>query len=122
MTTRPSLPSLLHTIYEIHLPPPGKIPNRGCRLSGVVRSFFLGEGSPTKIDYRKRHTRILTCLLEDLGAAADAHYIPPCVTRPAVSSRAPAAHAFVTHLTFRKLAGRACPLVAQSDSELTPRF
>ena len=27
---------------------------------------FLGEGSPTKIDYRKRGTLILTSLLEDL--------------------------------------------------------
>ena len=30
--------------------------------------FFLGwEGSPTKIDYRKKGTLILTSLLEDLG-------------------------------------------------------
>ena len=28
---------------------------------------FLGEGSPTKIDYRKKGTLILTPLLEDLG-------------------------------------------------------
>ena len=28
---------------------------------------FLGEGSPTKIDYRKKGTLILTSLLEDLG-------------------------------------------------------
>ena len=27
---------------------------------------LLGEGSPTKIDYRKKGTLILTCLLEDL--------------------------------------------------------
>ena len=27
---------------------------------------FLGEGSCTKIDYRKKGTLILTCLLEDL--------------------------------------------------------
>ena len=27
---------------------------------------FLGEGSPTKIDYRKKGTLILTFLLEDL--------------------------------------------------------
>ena len=27
---------------------------------------FLGEGSPTKIDYRKKGTLILTSLLEDL--------------------------------------------------------
>ena len=28
---------------------------------------FLGEASPTKIDYRKKHTLILTSLLEDLA-------------------------------------------------------
>ena len=34
----------------------------------VVPSFYpsLGEGSPTKIDYRKKGTLILTSLLEDL--------------------------------------------------------
>ena len=30
---------------------------------------FLGEGSPTKIDYRKKGTVILISLLEDLGYA-----------------------------------------------------
>ena len=30
---------------------------------------FLGEGSPTKIDYRRKGTLILTSLLEDLGKA-----------------------------------------------------
>ena len=29
--------------------------------------FFLGEGSTTKIDYRKKGTLILTSLLENLG-------------------------------------------------------
>ena len=29
---------------------------------------FLGEGSPTKIDYRKKGTLILTTLLEDLDS------------------------------------------------------
>ena len=28
---------------------------------------FFGEGSPTKIDYRKQGTLVLTSLLEDLG-------------------------------------------------------
>ena len=28
---------------------------------------FLGEGSPTKLDYRKKGTLILTSLLEELG-------------------------------------------------------
>ena len=28
---------------------------------------FLGEGSPTKLDYRKKGILILTSLLEDLG-------------------------------------------------------
>ena len=31
---------------------------------------FWGEGSPTKIDYRKEGALILTSLLEDLGALA----------------------------------------------------
>ena len=30
---------------------------------------FLGEGSPTKIDHRKKGTLILTSLLEDLASA-----------------------------------------------------
>ena len=30
--------------------------------------LFLGEGAPTKIDYRKKGTLILTSLLEDLAA------------------------------------------------------
>ena len=36
--------------------------------SSALLSPFLGEGSPTKIDYRKRGTLILTSLLEDLEA------------------------------------------------------
>ena len=32
----------------------------------VLFSSVLGEGSPTKIDYSKKGTRILTSLLEDL--------------------------------------------------------
>ena len=32
----------------------------------ALLSPFLGEGSPTKIDYRKKGTLILTSLLEDL--------------------------------------------------------
>ena len=31
---------------------------------------FLGEGSPTKIDYRKKGTLILNTLLEDVAAIA----------------------------------------------------
>ena len=31
---------------------------------------FLGEGSPTKVDYRKKGTLILTSLLEDLVGAS----------------------------------------------------
>ena len=31
-----------------------------------VLTPFLGEGSPTKIDYRKNGTLLLTSLLEDL--------------------------------------------------------
>ena len=34
--------------------------------SSAILPFF-GEGSPTKIDYRKKGTLILTSLLEDLG-------------------------------------------------------
>ena len=49
---------------------------RACRRRGrrgvclgppVSHQPFLGEGSPTKIDYGKKGTRILTSLLEDLG-------------------------------------------------------
>ena len=35
-------------------------------MRGVDLHPFLGEGSPTKIDYRKKGTLILTSLLEDL--------------------------------------------------------
>ena len=34
---------------------------------------FLGEGSPTSIDYRKKGTLILRPLLEDLGGDWDVH-------------------------------------------------
>ena len=34
--------------------------------SSALSHPFLGEGSPTKIDYRKQSTLILTSLLEDL--------------------------------------------------------
>ena len=34
---------------------------------------FLGEASPTEIDYRKKGTLILTSLLEDLG---NLHAVP----------------------------------------------
>ena len=42
----------------------------GCSVSlFALPSYpFLGEGSPTKIDYRKKGTLILTSLLEDLVA------------------------------------------------------
>ena len=37
-------------------------------MSPVVPVYpFLGEGSPTKIDYRRKGTPIVTSLLEDLG-------------------------------------------------------
>ena len=35
--------------------------------SSALLPTFLGEGSPTKIDYRTKGTLILTSLLEDLG-------------------------------------------------------
>ena len=35
-------------------------------FSSALLSPFLGEGSPTKIDYRKKGTLVLTSLLEDL--------------------------------------------------------
>ena len=41
---------------------------------------FFGEGSPTKIDYRRKGTLILTSLLEDLVehlSIATAHMKPP---------------------------------------------
>ena len=36
------------------------------RLALLGPPTFVGEGSPSKIDYRKKGTRILTSLLEDL--------------------------------------------------------
>ena len=36
----------------------------------------LGEGSPTKIDYRKKGALILTCLLKDLGDFSLSLYSP----------------------------------------------
>ena len=38
---------------------------------------FFGEGSPTKIDYRKQGTLILTSLLEDLLWMHEIHFAPP---------------------------------------------
>ena len=38
---------------------------------GVLSHPFLGEGSPSKIDYRKKGTLILTSLLEDLESDGD---------------------------------------------------
>ena len=38
-------------------------------------SPFLGEGSPTKMDYRKKGSLILTSLLEDL---ANFHFAKGC--------------------------------------------
>ena len=45
--------------------------NEPCKLGPPARgpcspNFFAWEGSPTKIDYRKKGTLILTSLLEDL--------------------------------------------------------
>ena len=43
----------------------------GCGSNRLGPLFpFLGEGSPTKIDYRKKGTLILTSLLEDLAQQA----------------------------------------------------
>ena len=36
--------------------------------SSALCTNFLGEGSPTKIDYRTKGTLILTSLLEDLAS------------------------------------------------------
>ena len=36
------------------------------KSTGSPSNALLGEGSPTKIDYRKKGTLILTSLLEDL--------------------------------------------------------
>ena len=35
--------------------------------SSALVPTFLGEGSPAKIDYRKKGTLIFTSLLQDLG-------------------------------------------------------
>ena len=39
--------------------------------SSALLPAFLGEGSPTKIDYRKKGTLILTSLLEGLGGVGE---------------------------------------------------
>ena len=42
--------------------------HKGCLGSPVVPFYpFLGEGSPTKVDYRKKGTLIVTSLLAELG-------------------------------------------------------
>ena len=41
---------------------------RGVFSRALLSSFFVGEASPTKIDYRTKGTLILTSLLEDLDA------------------------------------------------------
>ena len=41
--------------------------------SSALLPTFLGEGFPTKIDYRKKGTLILTSLLEDL--VGDSHLV-----------------------------------------------
>ena len=38
-----------------------------CRSPSIADLPFFGEGSPTKIEYRKKGTLILTSLLEDLA-------------------------------------------------------
>ena len=40
--------------------------SRGTPARCPFTVYFLGEGSPTKIDYRKKGTLILTSLLADL--------------------------------------------------------
>ena len=40
-------------------------------IGALLHRFFLGEGSPTEIDYRKKGTLILASLLEDLGYLND---------------------------------------------------
>ena len=50
-------------------------------MAVVARCPFLGEGSPTKIDYRKKGTLILT-LLEDLEMLACKTTVGPLVADP----------------------------------------
>ena len=44
----------------------GRCPSKARSPSSALLPLFLGEGSPTKIDYRQKGTLILTSLLEDL--------------------------------------------------------
>ena len=48
---------------------------------------FLGEGSPTKIDYRKKGTLILTSLLENLEGLGRAGFLVASVQVPVVALR-----------------------------------
>ena len=49
---------------------------------------FLGEGSPTKIDYRKKATLILTLLLEDLVSCIQCEAINSGVPIPVCCPKA----------------------------------
>ena len=50
---------------------------------------FLGESSPTKIDYRKKCTLILTSLLEDLVAPPSALHTPLFTPHPTLHTALP---------------------------------
>ena len=45
---------------------------------------FSGEGSPAKIDHRKKGTLILTSLLEDLGLDLVHDWLPPRISKVAL--------------------------------------
>ena len=46
--------------------------------SSALSHPFLGEGSPARIDYRKKGTLILTSLLEDLVVKRTKQIVVPC--------------------------------------------
>ena len=49
----------------------GPKPNEARSPSSALLPTFFGEGSPTKIDYRKKGTLIPTSSLEDLRGVAN---------------------------------------------------
>ena len=58
---------------NLRTPPKSRSP------SSALLPLFLGEGSPTKIDYRKKGTLILTSLLEGLVNSLKSSVVHCCL-------------------------------------------
>ena len=55
-------------MFDLFVSPCWLVFSTGPRFKCSFTVSFLGEGSPTKIEYRKMGTLILTFVLEDLGS------------------------------------------------------